>query len=422
MSNELAVAAVTITLRNLLDPVKELSDASVIGSFPVDIAPTAEIVVNNLPLDEAYDFDNAKNQVNIFLYHVEHSTHWRNQELPGRTKNGESGHPPLGLNLYYIITAYGQNNNEIIGHLLLGKAMSILHDHPVFSRQEIQTAFPNSLLHEQIERVRITPQPITLDDISKLWTGFQTQYKLSIAYQVSVVLIESKRMARTPLPVLSRGANDKGVFVQPFVIPPFPTLESVQFPGRQHGVQLGDELLLKGHHLKGDSASIRFKHLPTGIENAVAASATPSDAEIRFTIPNAGPGTWPPGPYPASAIIHNAGVPDKTSNAIGFMLLPTIIVPVTIAPLSPPVPKGYEATVTFSPAIQPRQTASLLLGDKEFRSKDHPIATTVLSFEMKNVEPGDYFIRLRIDGVDSLLIIDTVTPTIFNPAFKVTIV
>ena len=73
MSNEFAIAAVTITLRNLLEPVKELSDASVIGSFPVDIAPTAEIVVNNLPLDEAYDFDNAKNQVNIFLYHVEHS-------------------------------------------------------------------------------------------------------------------------------------------------------------------------------------------------------------------------------------------------------------------------------------------------------------------------------------------------------------
>ena len=177
-------------------------------------------------------------------------------EIPGKTKNGESGHPPLGLNLYYIITAYGQNNNEIIGHLLLGKAMTILHDHPVFSRQEIQVAFPDSFLHEQIERVRITPQPISLDDISKLWTGFQTQYKLSVAYQVSVVLIESKRPTRTPLPVLTRGANDKGVFVQPSVIPPFPTLETVQYPGRQHGVQQGDELLIKGHHLKGDSVDI----------------------------------------------------------------------------------------------------------------------------------------------------------------------
>jgi hypothetical protein len=422
MTNEFAIAAVTLTLRNLLEPVKELSDASVIGSFPVDIAPTAEIVVNNLPLDEAYDFDNAKNQVNIFLYHVEHSANWRNMEIPGKTKNGESGHPPLGLNLYYIITAYGQNNNEIIGHLLLGKAMSILHDHPVFSRQEIQIAFPDSFLHEQIERVRITPQPISLDDISKLWTGFQTQYKLSVAYQASVVLIESKRPTRTPLPVLTRGADDKGVFVQPYVIPPFPTLEAVQYPGRQHGVQLGDELLMKGHHLKGDTVDIKFRHLPTGIENTRLASSTPSDKEIRFIIPNGGPGIWPPGPYSASAIIHKTGEPDKTSNAIGFMLLPTIIVPITIAPLSPFVPKGFEATITFTPAIEPTQKASLLLGDKEFKSKDHPVSTTVLSFEMRNVDAGDYFIRLRIDGADSLLIIDSVTPPVFNPAFKVTIV
>lgn len=422
MTNEFAIAAVTLTLRNLLEPVKELSDASVIGSFPVDIAPTAEIVVNNLPLDEAYDFDNAKNQVNIFLYHVEHSANWRNMEIPGKTKNGESGYPPLGLNLYYIITAYGQNNNEIIGHLLLGKVMSILHDHPVFSRQEIQVAFPDSFLHEQIERVRITPQPISLDDISKLWTGFQTQYKLSIAYQVSVVLIESKRPTRTPLPVLTRGADDKGVFVQPYVIPPFPTLEAVQYPGRQHGVQPGDELLIKGHHLKGDSVDIKFKHLPTGIENTRLASGTPSDKEIRFNIPNGGPGTWPPGPYSASAIIHKASEADKTSNAIGFMLLPVISIPITISPLSPFEPKGYEATITFTPAIEPKQKASLLLGDKEFKSKDHPVSTTVLSFEMRNVDAGDYFIRLRIDGADSLLIIDSVTPPVFNPAFKVSIV
>lgn len=422
MSNEFAIAAVTITLRNLLGPVKDLSDASVIGSFPVDIAPTAEIVVNNLPLDEAYDFDNAKNQVNIFLYHVEHSSHWRNLEIPGKTKNGESGHPPLGLNLYYIITAYGQNNNEIIGHLLLGKAMSILHDHPLLSRHEIEAAFPDSFLHQQIERVRITPQPISLDDISKLWTGFQTQYKLSVAYQISVVLIESKRAARTPLPVLTRGANDQGVFLQPFVIPPFPTLESAQFPGKQHGVQPGDVLTLKGLHLTGNSVDIKFKHLSTGIENLAPATGSSSGTEMKLTIPNGGLGTWPAGTYSASAIIHKPGEADKTSNAIGIMLLPVINLPIQIAPLSPPVPQGYAATVSFSPAIQPKQNASLLLGDKEFKSKEHTAATTILTFEMRNVEPGDYFIRLRIDGVDSLLVVDSVTPPVFNPVLKVTIV
>ena len=199
MSNEFAIGAVTLTLRNLLDQVKELGDSDITDDLPTDAKPTAEILITNLPLDEAYKFDQAKNQVNLFLYHVEHSAAWRNMDIPGASKNGETGHPPLGLNLYYLITAYGQDKNEIIGHLLLGKAMSILHDHPLFSRDEIRTAFSASLLQNQVERVRITPQPISLDEVSKLWTGFKSQYKLSVAYQVNVVLDPEPSVAVTPV-------------------------------------------------------------------------------------------------------------------------------------------------------------------------------------------------------------------------------
>lgn len=420
MSNEFAIAAVTITLRNILEDVVELSSASAVGNFPPEAAPTSEIVINNLPLDEAYEFDKAKNQVNLFLYHVEHSVAWRNTDVPGRTRNGESAYPPLGLTLYYIITAYGQDNNEVIGHLLLGKAMSLLHDHPVFSRQEIQLAFPASRLHEQIERVRITPQPISLDDISKLWTGFQTQYKLSVAYQVAVLLIESKRPSRTPLPVLTRGANDSGVFVQPFVVPPFPTLESIQYPLNQTGVQLGDELLLKGHHLFGDQVTIRFTYVRTGTSIIRYAIGSPADQEVRYTIPSGEPDTWPAGIYTAQVIVGTAGE-RKTSNEMGFTLVPTIVPPIQIVPLSPLEPKGYMATIRFTPRIQPAQHAFLLLGSKECKAQDHPLATDVLDFVMRNVESGDYYIRLRIDGADSLLVVNTVTPPVFNPAHKVTI-
>jgi hypothetical protein len=46
-------------------------------------------------------------------------------------------------------------------------------------------------LHEQVERVRITLQPLTLEEVAKLWNVFQTPYRISVAYEVSVVLIES---------------------------------------------------------------------------------------------------------------------------------------------------------------------------------------------------------------------------------------
>ena len=59
------------------------------------------------------------------------------------------------------------------------------------SNTPTETDVPGSNLHEQIERVRITPQPLSLEEISKLWAAFQTNYRLSAAYQAAVILIES---------------------------------------------------------------------------------------------------------------------------------------------------------------------------------------------------------------------------------------
>lgn len=420
MSNELAIGAVTLTLRNLLDSVKDLKESDVISDLPSDVQPTAEILITNLPLDEAYEFDQAKNQVNLFLYHVEHSAAWRNMEIPGRVKNGETATPPLGLNLYYLITAYGQDKNEIIGHLLLGKAMSILHDHPVLSREEIRAAFSASRLHEQIERVRISPQPISIDEVSKLWTGFQSQYKLSVAYQVSVVLIESKRPSTVPLPVLMRGAGDRGVFVQPYVTPPFPVIDTIVFPNKQNAAQQGDTLTIKGSLLMGDNVTVRFKNhrLETDIELAVEPGA--SNEEVKVILPN-NSNQWVAGVYTMMVVVRNAGSDEKTSNDLPFMLGPVINFPLTIAPGSPPSPGNHLATVNFSPAIRPEQEAFLLLGSREFKAEAHPVPTNSLNFQLEEIDSGDYFVRLRIDGADSLLIDASVTPPVFKASNKVTL-
>lgn len=420
MSNEYAIAAVTLTLRNLLDQIKNLKDSAAAAEIPADIKPTAEILITNLPLDEAYEFDQGKNQVNLFLYHVEHSAAWRNTDIPGRVKDGETGYSPLALNLYYIITAYGQDKNEIIGHLLLGKAMSILHDHPLLERDEIKLAFSTSGLHDQIERVRITPQPISLDEVSKLWTGFQSQYKLSVAYQVSVVLIESKRPSRTPLPVLMRGPGDKGVLVQPSVIAPFPYIESINYPGNQNGAQQGDVLTITGSCLRGDSVKIKFKNYRLAAEIELPAEAGATDEVIKVKLPN-DPNQWVAGVYTACVVVNNAVDPEKASNYLPFILAPTVIFPLTKAPLSPPEAKSYSIVISFNPKIRPGQNACLLLGEKEFRSEEHPLPVNTLSFEMNNVENGDYYVRLRIDGSDSLLIDTSVTPPVFKPGNKLTL-
>ena len=173
MSNSLAIAAVTATLRRIIDQGirNELPGTS----------------VTTKPLDKA---ETAANLINLFLYQMTVSAAWRNTDMPRQTKPGETGQPPLALNLYYLVTAYGkadESSDPPQSHRLLGRAMSALHDHPVLSSDDIKSALPvadQSLydLYDQIEHVRITPQPLNLDEMSKLWTSFQAKYRISAAY------------------------------------------------------------------------------------------------------------------------------------------------------------------------------------------------------------------------------------------------
>jgi Pvc16 N-terminal domain len=78
MSNALAIAAVTATLRDLL-----LSDTSLpSGAHITALSP-----------EEAHDSTYA-NQINIFLYHTLPNGAWRNRAIPERVKSGETGLSP----------------------------------------------------------------------------------------------------------------------------------------------------------------------------------------------------------------------------------------------------------------------------------------------------------------------------------------
>ena len=129
--------------------------------------------------------------------------------MPRQVRPGETGAPPLALNLHYLVTAYGrgESDNDAVSHRVLGGAMSVMHDHPLLSRSELSAALAGNDLGEQFERLKITQLPMPLDEMSKLWMVFQTQYRISAAYQVTVVLIDSRAPVKAPLPVLPAGRS-----------------------------------------------------------------------------------------------------------------------------------------------------------------------------------------------------------------------
>ena len=399
MSNALAITAVTATLRNLLTAglTNELAGGS----------------VTTKPPDKARDAGNLTNQVNLFLYNVSYDAAWVNMNMPNQIKPNETGFPPLPLVLHYLVTAYSKNEDaetHPLSHTLLGTAMSVLHDHPLLGADEIEAAFTTSDLSEQIERVRITPQPMSVDEMSKLWTMFQTNYRISAAYQVSVVLIESLRAPRAPLPVLTRGKDDSGIASQPDLTPVFPTLTALTVQKKQPSARLGDRVTLEGFHLDGDAVTAQFKHPRLeNIVNVIPASGTSTKVEIE--IPNTAPKDWASGVYTVSLLIKRAGEQNRVTNELPFALAPVITAPL---PLSVTRDASNDALVVLNcdPPVLPEQRALLLLSDRDARqitAELRLLSTDPLTFLVEKAPVSGvegFYIRLRVDGVDSLLVKD----------------
>ncbi len=403
MSNALAIATVTATLRHLVEKGLE--------------AEGPGIQVTTRPPDKAReDGQQQTNRVNLFLYQTMSNGAWNNMDMPRQVKPGETGYPPLALNLCYLITAYGENDDDTRSHRLLGRVMSVLHDHPLLGRDEIKAALSDSGLHDQVERVRITPQPLSLEELSKLWTTFQTQYRISTAYQVAVVLIESTRPPKTPLPVLTRGSEDQGVSA---LASPSPTLTTV-FPDvlppeSQPSARLGDNLVIAGQHLDSEGIVVRINSLrlpaPIEIEPLPGGTATRIRVHFRDTTEDpAAPTKWVPGFYTLALVVKRPNLPAWTTNEVAFALAPTITVAPTKAPAG-----DIELTVTCTPRLREGQHVMLLFGERQIPVKTistpaNPSLPNTLTFPVSAATAGTYLVRLRVDGVDSLPVVRTGIP------------
>lgn len=414
MSNPLAIAAVTTTLRSILQQ-------------RFDTEGSGGIVVTTRPLDKAQGQDASNgDRINLFLYQTQLNATWRNMDIPSQVKPGETGQPLLPLNLYYLLTAYAQNEDypNPTSHRLLGQAMSIFHDHPILTSADIKAALPTNDfleydLDQQLEQVRIVYQPMSVEELFNLWSTFQTPYRISAAYEVSVVLIESRLPAKTPLPVLKRQSDDRGAILQSDLIPPIPTLTSVQLSSQQASARLGDVLTLSGYHLNGESVVVYFTHSRLIVSAEVPSLPERTETEVKVLLPNE-PANWVAGFYTLAVEVKRTGEPSRTTNELSFSLAPHIL-EITPQEVTPDVNGEVRLTLTCSPQIRPEQRVALLLGDREILAQHHPTQTDRLEFRIQTATPGEYWVRLRIDGVDSWLADRTVTPPVFDQSQKVTI-
>jgi hypothetical protein len=418
MSNFLAVATVTATLCQLLT---EAAEQAVAGTSATPGRPRDTVNGTSDP------------GINVYLYQAVPNAAWRNADLPTRRGGGALvRYPQTALDLHYVLSFYG-NESQTEPQRLLGSAVSLLHARPALSPGQISAAveavtggdtahyLAASDLAGQVETIKFTPLPLSLEELSKLWSVlFQAPYALSVTYRASVVLIEAEGTPQRALPV-----REPLIYSMPFRQPLIEEVLSGE--GADRPITAGGTLAIRGRRLRGEVTQVR-------VAEALVTPASEDVLEKEISLPLTSP------PFPAGSlrsgvqgvqVVHPVmmGIPPAPhrgieSNAAAFVLRPVVT--------DVDAPDATAVTVTLNPAAGKTQRVVLLLNEADpppdrmaraysFKApRDNGIEaedvdeTTSITFPVSGVEPGDYLVRVQVDGAESPL---ETAPDPANPVY-----
>lgn len=415
MTSNLAIAAVSAVMKYVLqNPLSGDSIAAVVPDLTVSAIPPHKVAD-----DEPH--------LNIFFYRAMVNPGWAQNNLPSRNESGgRVSNPYLALDLYYLITAHGTVDYQ--GEVLLGYAMQAFHENPVLTRTAIRTAltspslitsetpanilaaFAAADLAEQFEQIRITPYYPPTDEMSNVWSPMNTGYVPTAYYQVSVVLIESKRPATSAPPV--RGYNVYALpFKQPFI------QDIIPVTGAGQPIFAASPVLVRGRALRAGVTRV----LVGGVELSVTPPALANE-QIALTLP-----AGLPAGIVGVQVAHllNIGTPPALhrgieSNVAAFILQPRLTgtapgYDITVLPATVSDPRRLQ--IGLNPAVGPNQRALVLLNELNAPSTRAPFSyvieansrapetppTSTLTFPIPGVQAANYLVRVRVDGAESPL-------------------
>ena len=420
MSNYLAIATVTATLQRTL---QQAIQSDVDGARVTTARP------------DGSGSGTPETGVNLYLYHLKRNPAWGNSDMPSRQRKGEMvKRNQIALDLYYLLSFYG-NEAELEPHRLLGSALRTMEDRAILSPQMIRETvseptfnfLSDSDLAEQLDMVRAELLPVSTDELSKVWSAFfQTPYSLSVAYKVTVVLLEGEDPSRPALPVRERFIGGSPFSKQPLIDTITPAA------GKYQPILANSTLLIRGKMLAGVNTLVRLCGVEVTPQTAIDTEISLPMALMPIEALRAGvqglqvihqqiPNTSPPNetedrqtinPHRQHLASHYQRV---ESNVVPIIIRPslkevrlsnlenndddsrsaniTVVTDLTIALGQRPVIKLNERTVN-EPAIYSFSVQKL--------NED----TNEPSFSIQGVKPGEYLVRIQVDGAESMLQVD----------------
>ncbi|GAB7186580.1 hypothetical protein ATKI12_6411 [Kitasatospora sp. Ki12] len=405
MSNHLAIATVSEALRLLVS-----------RALSPDIPFAVEVSTRKPPTEPPTD-----PTITVFLYQVTPNASLRNRDAPTRATDGTLlTRPAAALDLHYLISCYGEET-QLVGQRLLGCVVRALTEQPLLSRQLIEEAATQPYLvgtdlAASPQRVRFTPTPMDVDEMSKLWmTLFQTPYALSVAYQATAVFVEGKADPVAGKPVLRRSVRavpSRGPVVERVLSRP----AGSQGAPAEGPVTKDRELVVDGSGLRADLVVAQLGERrvtvdPGGVRDDRLVVAVPEDL--------------PPGVFRVQ-VLHGLALDGRPaaehlaveSNVQTFARQPRIVAPIGTADRGDG-PAGVSARldVRLDLPLRDDQQVLLLLDElhppagrpaasHQFRAPAPPLPRTD-PFEVRvpvvGVRPTAYLARIQVDGVPSEL-------------------
>jgi hypothetical protein len=223
------------------------------------------------------------------------------------------------------------------------------------------------------------------------------------------VLIESRQSPRSALPVLRRGADDRGP-IATTTLPP--SITALHPPRPYVAARLGDDVEIEGQNLGGAAVTARIRHPSLPQQIIVVPNADGSSDRVVVHIPDDAVAidTWIAGVTTISLSVERPPLPVWTTNELPLPVAPRI----TVAAITDLNTGDTEVKVTCTPVVRRQQTVLLLFGDAQIAPDPPPEpqpgppppppppgTPTTLTFQVR-AAAGTYVVRLRVDGVDSI--------------------
>jgi uncharacterized protein DUF4255 len=163
-----------------------------IRGFLESSCPTSEFPNAQFELYRPNNFDSPMEiGISLYLYRVQVNTSRRNLP-PSVAPDGKRFRPPLPLDLYYMMTVWGQTAE--VQQRLLGWAMRELENTPILPSSLLNHYVPEVDTFRPAETVELICETISLQDMNTLWDGFKTNktnQHVSVTYVARMLLIES---------------------------------------------------------------------------------------------------------------------------------------------------------------------------------------------------------------------------------------